>query len=749
MVKTIFLKILNMSITASVVICAVILIRWLFRKQPKIYSYLLWSMVLFRLLCPYSISLNTSVFNILPPATVNEGQIEYNIPSEILSPFAENENINNEETNIDIVYNTEEITVVSPDAQETERYNLPIENIIVHAEKPKTDYLYIAAMIWLLGCIYILLNNMISMVEIKTVLKNSKHIRSNIYSNNVIPIAFIIGLFKPKIYIPENLTSEQRNYVLMHEETHIKRKDYLFKLLGFVAVCIHWFNPLVWLAYHLAENDMEMSCDEAVIKDLGIKGKAGYSQTLLSISVPKNNQYAMHLAFGEGETKNRIINVLNFKTPAVKYVVAIGIVTVIAAVCLMFNPAKANPFKVMGINKKDVVDAVLLSENKFQHLCENLSYTVTDNLKNVQLSPAEDENNYEKGNHSVFLTTEDKNYTVNFNDDFTQLWVLTDGLDNNGVVYNVVNPESIKNFVIENIEHNWSPENVESTEAVFYTEGNETVETISYRAVDTYIKTHTEYDLYHVNEFSITAKDNASSPFEYIEDYTDNYDYVIKGSCRAYSTDITVPQKDFTVILYIRELDDCTFQTVAGFHTGITTEESSVNEITETHTRVVSFPAKVNQVIDNTMTLGTYSIVSEGKKGLFYETVKSTYDKNYNLIKDEVIDTVVIKDAIPGLTKQGTIWNGVVIQGGYGQLIWPTAAGRISRGFTGQYPSHNGIDIAGPIGTYIYAADSGVVTKALYTNVGYDIYCIIEHGGYQTVYSHLSQLFVKLGQSVQ
>ena len=750
MIRTIFLKVINMSITASVVICAVIFIRWLFRKQPKIYSYILWSMVLFRLLCPVSISLNTSVFNIFSPATVNNGQIEYSIPSEGISPFTEPENSSDEKTNIDVIYNTEEIPIVSADTQIIiSENNAPTENIIVHTEKPKTDFLHIASIIWLIGGIYILFNNLISIIDIKDILKNSKYVRRNIYSNEIIPTAFIMGIVNPKIYIPENLTDEQQEYVLMHEEIHIKRKDYLFKLLGFVAVCIHWFNPLVWLAYRLAENDMEMSCDEAVVKDLGVKGKAGYSQTLLSISVPKNNQYAMHLAFGEGETKSRIVNVLNFKKPGVKYVAVIGIVTVVAAVCLMFNPSKTNPFKIIGINKKDVVDAVLLSENKFLHLDDNLSYTVADNLAKVQLSPAKTENNYEKSNHSVFLTTENKNYSINFNDDFTQLWVLSDEFENNGVVYNIESSENIKYFVTDNIDHNWSPENVKNTEAVFYTVDNESIDAISYRAVDTYIKNHIECDIYHINEVLFVEKDDPSPAFEYIADYTDNYDYVLYGKCRMFSNDITVPTKDFTVILYIRKINDCTYKTVAGYSTDISVVKPSGNEITETHTRVVSFPAKVNRVIDYTMPLGTYKIVSEGKKGLFYETVKSTYDENYNVIKEEIIDTVVIRDGVPGLTKQGSIWNGGIIEGGDGQLIWPTAAGRISRGFTGQYPSHNGIDIAGPVGTYIYAADSGVVAKAIYSNVGYGIYCIIEHGGYQTVYAQCSELLVDVGQIVQ
>ena len=109
----------------------------------------------------------------------------------------------------------------------------------------------------------------------------------------------------------------------------------------------------------------------------------------------------------------------------------------------------------------------------------------------------------------------------------------------------------------------------------------------------------------------------------------------------------------------------------------------------------------------------------------------------------------MLKEPVTEITKQGTVWNGTVIQGGNGRLVWPTGGGRVSRGFVGQYPAHNGVDIAGPVGTHIYAADSGVVTKALYTNVGYGIYCIIEHGGYQTLYGHCSRLLVSVGQQVQ
>ena len=149
------------------------------------------------------------------------------------------------------------------------------------------------------------------------------------------------------------------------------------------------------------------------------------------------------------------------------------------------------------------------------------------------------------------------------------------------------------------------------------------------------------------------------------------------------------------------------------------------------------------------MTLGTSETVTEGKNGLCVEKVKLHYDENHNIIKEELLGTTVLFESRPKEKHNGIVWNGQVITGGTGKLIWPTAAGRVSRGFVSQYPSHNGIDIAAPVGTYIYAADSGVVTKALYTDVGYGIYCIIEHGGYQTVYAQCSELLIERGQQVQ
>ena len=332
MIKSLFLQVVNMSITASVVILAVMGIRWLLRKQPKIYSYMLWGIVLFRLLCPYAFSLDTSLFNFMPAAHISGSQIEY-VPQDIV--YA---------PQIELLIESEAVTESVLSAHNTaQTETMPDENKIVKSSETTIDYIKIVAVLWLFGSIYMVLNNLISLYEIRVILSGSRHISSNVYANRTISTAFIMGIFNPKIYLPENLTDKQKEFILLHEQTHIKRGDYLFKILGFVAVSLHWFNPLVWAAFKMAENDMEMACDEAVIRKLGGNEKAGYSQTLLNISMPSPKQPAMHLAFGEGDTKNRIINILNYKKPAFIGGAVITLLLVSSVTALAFNPMGLQP----------------------------------------------------------------------------------------------------------------------------------------------------------------------------------------------------------------------------------------------------------------------------------------------------------------------------------------------------------------------------------------------------------------------
>ena len=168
----------------------------------------------------------------------------------------------------------------------------------------------------------------------------------------------------------------------------------------------------------------------------------------------------------------------------------------------------------------------------------------------------------------------------------------------------------------------------------------------------------------------------------------------------------------------------------------------------ETSTRQVEIDYKTKTEKNNSMNLGTTKVTQKGEKGINEETVESVYIDGV-LQSETVVNTTVLKEPVTEIIQQGTLFNGTVVQGGSGKIIWPVpAGGRLSRGFYGQYPSHNGLDIAAPIGTTLVAADTGVVIKTVYSNVGYGIYCIIDHGGYQTLYGHCSALLVSVGQQV-
>lgn len=153
------------------------------------------------------------------------------------------------------------------------------------------------------------------LLQLTKKLKNAVHDRDNIYLSDQIDTAFVLGAFRPKIYLPSYLGDTQRDYILLHEQTHIRRLDHMVKLAGFFVLLLHWFNPLVWIAFYASGKDMEMSCDEAVVKKLGNGVKKDYSTSLLSLATGRKIVGGTPLAFGEGDTRGRIKNVLNYKKP--------------------------------------------------------------------------------------------------------------------------------------------------------------------------------------------------------------------------------------------------------------------------------------------------------------------------------------------------------------------------------------------------------------------------------------------------
>ena len=317
----------NMSLTASVVILAVLAVRLLLRRAPKVFSYALWAVVLFRLLCPVSVTSAVSLLGALgAPAqerTAVTSVVEY-VPADIVRNMA---------------------PTVTPLPQEPFPAE-PGENIVSTAPSvtqpaaapasPLSGPVAVLTLTWLTGMALLLLYSVISLLRLRRRLVGAVRLEDNIYLADYIPSPFVMGLFRPKIYLPSTLTETERGYILRHEQYHLRRRDHVVKLLSFLALCVHWFNPLVWAAFILAGKDMEMSCDEAVVRELGEDIRADYSASLLSLATGRRIVAGMPLAFGEGDTGSRIRNLLNWKRPqpwiiAVCAVVCVGLIALCAA----------------------------------------------------------------------------------------------------------------------------------------------------------------------------------------------------------------------------------------------------------------------------------------------------------------------------------------------------------------------------------------------------------------------------------
>ena len=310
----IFERVLNMSLTGSIVIAVVLLARLLLRRAPKIYSYMLWAVVLFRLLCPISLSAGLSVLKPLPVTTTQGlSTVTYQPVEPVIPAFGE---LGQE--------------AARPEPAETVKTETGLQAMTL------------AAAVWLTvggalaGC------SLVQYIVLRRKLREAAPYRGEILLSDKIRTPFVMGVLSPKIYLPWDTPQEERRFIIAHERQHIHRGDPLWKLLGYAALCVHWFNPLVWLAFFLGGKDMEMSCDEAVLNRLGEGIRADYSQALLRLATHKRLIAGMPLAFGEGETKGRVRNMARWRRPKV-WVSGICAVLCLAvlAVCAL-NPQKSD-----------------------------------------------------------------------------------------------------------------------------------------------------------------------------------------------------------------------------------------------------------------------------------------------------------------------------------------------------------------------------------------------------------------------
>lgn len=313
--QDLFINILNMSITGTYVILFVLLIRLLLKKAPKVFSYSLWGVVLYRLICPYSFS---SAFSLLKSISPSSGRTEH-IPINLglMSQPQVDMGING----VNNIINSS-LPAATPYA----------------SINPMQVIMAISSIVWIIGVLTMTVYSITSYIMLQKKMHTAILVRANVFVCENVKTPIVLGIVKPKIFLPADISENEKMYILKHEQTHIKRLDYLVKPFAFMVLCVHWFNPLVWLSFAMMSRDMEMSCDEKVIKELGNEIKREYSTSLLSMAVNRRPISGSPLAFSETNVGKRIKNVLNYKKPSFWIVLVAAISVVVMGIGLISDP---------------------------------------------------------------------------------------------------------------------------------------------------------------------------------------------------------------------------------------------------------------------------------------------------------------------------------------------------------------------------------------------------------------------------
>ena len=326
-----FLTLVNRGLSAGWLVLAVIAARFLLKKAPRWAVCALWGLVALRLLCPFS---PESPLSLIPDA-------------QPVSPEA--------------VWNTVPAVEMAPDA--TEAPVSPVLEAVLPdglpvSPTPAQEIVAAASILWCAGLAGMALYTLVSYRRLSRRVKGAVRIDGNLYQGAAIPTPFVLGVLRPRIYLPNALSREDMPYVIAHERAHIRRRDPLWKALGFGLLCIYWFQPLLWLGYALFCRDMELACDEKVASALSPSHRANYSQALLNCSAGRRFLAACPVAFGEVGVKERVKRVLSFRRPTLLAVLGAVLICAVIAVCFLTNPVTPEPPKVtvaqMSITAEDV-----------------------------------------------------------------------------------------------------------------------------------------------------------------------------------------------------------------------------------------------------------------------------------------------------------------------------------------------------------------------------------------------------------
>ncbi len=427
--SNIFLSVINMSITASYIALAVILLRFALKKAPKWIMGILWGFVALRLVFPISIE---SALSLIPSAKP--------LPADIL--ISETPTVN---TGISFVNN---------------RVNYVLQGSfspnVADSVNPLQVITFIASIIWVLGIAAMLCYAVISLLRVKRNVREAVLFYDNIYQCDRISTPFILGIIKPKIYLPFGMDKSDCDLVILHEKAHIKRSDHLWKPFGFLLLSVYWFNPILWMAYILLCRDIELACDEKVIKQMGSDIKKSYSEALISCSMPRKMITACPLAFGEVGVKERVKGILNYKKPTFWVIVAAGISVIITAVCLLTNPSgdKLSNIEHRTVNAENYAEVWYGDGVSYR---QNLNFKQKDliDFLNLRISKTEISKNRSEDrdkSYVIILQSEEQTKPTTssylagdyfcFNENFTEVW-LSDSVKPT-LSYRVKNPEKAR-----------------------------------------------------------------------------------------------------------------------------------------------------------------------------------------------------------------------------------------------------------------------------------------------------------------
>lgn len=438
-----FLKIVNMSIMAGWLVLVVLVARLLLKRAPKWISCLLWALVAVRLVCPVSLE---SVFSLMPDALVKGDIVSEWTDDYIGKTWMIHDNSTGYGAAVDA--GREPLW-----AGEGRFYVVTAYDWLSEPATVANTVVPVLAWFWLAGVAAMLLYTLFSFLCLKKQVRTAAKLCDNIYQSETAASPFVLGIFRPRIYVPFSMEEKTMAFVLAHEQAHIRRCDHLVKLFAFLLLSVYWFHPLLWLAYILLCRDIELACDERVVKNFGTEECADYSEALLSCSAPRKRITACPLAFGETGLKQRVKNVLAYKKPAVWVLILALPGCLILALCFLTNPKRISltDFGLPPAEKASEVETLELSSpyRTISLFGADLIEPVLAAMEEVtvsgrELSRSRDE---KRSKDFVIAVNCDIAYGVcYFNKDFTEVWV-DDGVKPS-FTYRITSAEKLKREIL-------------------------------------------------------------------------------------------------------------------------------------------------------------------------------------------------------------------------------------------------------------------------------------------------------------